>query len=98
MGLGVFGDDVVLVLGGAEPEQSSLERGDSLQAPGGVGEGLHQLLFEDAFGLELGEEFICEVMISVEILFGQDYRVAGQAVAQRVQRRSLFAGFGFEAS
>ena len=50
MGLWVFGDDAVLLLGEAESEQSTLERGDSVQAPGGVGEGLDQVLLEDAFG------------------------------------------------
>ena len=44
--------------------------------------------------LELGEEFICEVMVRVEVLLGQDDRVAGQAVAQRVQAGVLLAGFG----
>ena len=98
MGLGVFGDDVVLVLGGAEPEQSTLKRGDSLQAPGGVGEGLDQVFLEDADGFEVVEELIREVLVGDVILGGQDHCVACEAVAQRVQARTLFTGFGFGAS
>ena len=98
MGLGVFGDDAVLVLGEADSEQSTLERGDSVHAPGGIGEGLDQVLLEDAFGLEINEETISEGLIGDEILGGQDDGVAGQSVAHGVQARTLFAGFGFGAS
>ena len=46
LGLGMFGCDVVLVFGEAQGEQVIFERGDAVQSPGCVGEGLHQLLFE----------------------------------------------------
>ena len=78
--------------------QVIFERGDAVQAPRSVGEGLDELLFENAFRLEVVEERLCEALIGCEILRGEDYRVAGQAVSKSVQARTLFSGFGFRAS
>ena len=68
MGLGMFRDDFVIVLGEAESEQVIFERGDAVQSPGCVGEGLYELLLEDADGLEVVEELFREGLVGDEIL------------------------------
>src|SRR6266446_1196095 len=74
-----------------------LERGNTVEPPLGVGEGLDELLFEGADGLVVFEVSVGEVLVGDEILGGQDDGLAGEAVTIGVQGRSLFAGFGFGA-
>jgi len=73
------------------------ERGDAVESPRRVNEGLHELFLEDADGFEVVEELLCEVLVRVEILGGEDDRVAGQAMSHGVQARTLLVGFGFRA-
>ena len=47
--------------------------------------------FEEALGLELGVELGAVVFIGGEIVFGQNDRLAGEAVAESVERDSAFA-------
>ena len=59
---------------------------------------MHELLFEDADRFQVVEETFGEMLVGGEVLGGEDDGVAGEAVAERVERRSLFAGFGLGAS
>jgi hypothetical protein len=61
------------------------------QAPRCVGQGLHQLFLDHADGFEVDEETMREVLVSDQILGGQDDRVSGQSVSYGVQARTLFA-------
>jgi len=93
-GLGVTGGDAGFVFGDAEREEVGLEGGDAIEAPGGVGERLNQLLFEGAGGLEVIEEAVGVALVSGVVLCGQNDGVAGEAMAEGVQLRALFAGVG----
>src|SRR6266850_5227119 len=63
MGLGMFGADAVLVLIETESDQIMLERGNTVEAPRSVGEGLDELFFEGADGLEVVEERASEGLV-----------------------------------
>ena len=75
----------------AEHEQVVFERGDSVQAPGGVGESLDELGFGGAFGLVFGGEGAEVGVVGVVILIGHDDDVAGESVAEGVEGGALFA-------
>ena len=66
------------LLGEAVGEEAGFEGGDAIQAPCGVGEGLDELLFESAEGLEVGEEAL-EVELELGgVLGGQEGGAAGE--------------------
>src|SRR6266852_3642192 len=53
---GVFGIDMVGMLGEAQREEIVLQRGNAVESPGRVGEVLDELFFEDAARFQVVEE------------------------------------------
>jgi hypothetical protein len=90
----VSGVDVVGLFVDAERKEVSFESGDAIDTPGCVGEGLHELLFERALGLEIVEEALGVVCIGGVVLGGKDDDVAGESMAECVEGGALFAGRG----
>src|SRR5580700_7388716 len=82
---GGSGDGVGVALDG-EGEEIGFEHGDAVESPEGVGEGLDQVGF-GVYGFY--------VMVGVEVLVGQDDDLAGEAVAEGVERRAAFALLSF---
>ena len=78
----------------AEREEVGLDGGGAVHAPGGVDEGLDELGFGGVFGAVFSQEGFGVALIRGVVLGRQDNGLAGQAVAQRVERRALFTGFG----
>ena len=80
----------------AEHEQVVLERGDSVEPPGGVGESLDELGFSGAFGLVFRCEAAEVSVVGVVILVGHDDDMAGESVAEGVERGALltFGSYG----
>ncbi len=86
--------DVVRLLVDAEREQVGFEGGDAIEAPGSVGERLHELIFEGALGLEVVEEAAGVAFVGSVVFGGQDDDVAGESMAEGVEGGTLFAGRG----
>ena len=78
-------------------EDVGLEKGNALQAPGGVGEFLDEMSFGCRGGLVFVDELAAVLLVSDWILHGQDGGLGGQAVAKGVERGTLFAGAGARA-
>jgi hypothetical protein len=78
-------------MGDAEHEQVVLERGDSVEPPGGVGESLDELGFGGSFGLVFGGESAEVRVVGVVILVGHDDDVAGESVTEGVESGTLLA-------
>ena len=95
MRLGMFRGDAVRVLIEAEADQIMLERGNTVEPPRGVGEGLDELFFDDVDGFVAVEERAGEVLVSGEVLGWQDDGLAGQAVTVGVERRFAFCRLRF---
>ncbi len=85
-GAGFIGVDGIKMVLGGEGEESGLGGGNAVEAPGGVAELLDELFFERTFGLELVDEAFEVALVGGLVLGGQDDDVAGEAVAQSVQR------------
>jgi len=92
------GVDAAGVRGHAEGEEVGFQGHDAVQTPGCVGDGLDQLFFGGEFGLVFGEEFLDMELVGGEGLGGHDHGLAGEPMAERVQRRTVLAGFGARAS
>ena len=89
-GAGLLGEGV----GGTCGQEFGFEGGDAVEAPGGGGEGVDELFFESAEGLEVGEEAL-EVELELGgVLGGQEGGTAGEAMAEGVEGRAEFAGVG----
>ncbi len=73
------------------------ENGYTVHAPGAVGQRLDEIGFDCADGLEIVGEGFYVLLVGGEILVGHHYDLAGQAVAEGVLGRSLFAFAGFGA-
>src|SRR5260370_16741913 len=80
----VFGNNVIGVLGEAQGEEIVFQGRNAVQAPGGVGDGLHELFFDHAFRLQVVEETLGEALVGGEVLGGEDDGVAGEAVPNRL--------------
>ena len=83
-------------IGGAG-EQIGFEERNAIEAPGGIGELADELGFGGGFGLVLVTELAVMILISGEVLPGQEGGAAGESVGESVKRRTLFAGFGSRA-
>src|SRR5712692_1030258 len=62
VGLGVLGIDAVRVLCETQGEKVVLESGNTVEAPGSVGDGLHELFFDHASRLQVVEETLGEAL------------------------------------
>ncbi len=85
------------LVGGGKGQEVGFEGGDSVQAPGGVGEGLDQMGFGCAFGMVFVGEGLVVALVGSEVLGGHDDDLAGESVAEGVEGGSLFAGGCFGA-
>lgn len=83
-------------VGGAR-EQLGFEVWNSIEAPGGVGEFVNELGFGGRGGLVLVEKLLDVAREGGRVLGREDGGASGEAVAQGVKRRSLFAGVGARA-
>ena len=69
-----------------------LERGDSVEPPGGVGESLDELGFSGSFGLVcFGGEAAEVSVVGIVILVGHDDDMAGESVTEGVECGALLA-------
>src|SRR5262249_49516300 len=89
--LAFLGEDRLFGLGGLEGEQIVFEHAEAVEAPGGVGQSLHVLLFEDAAGAQFVFPAGDESAIGGEVFRGQDDALSGEAVAQGVIAGTLLA-------
>jgi hypothetical protein len=80
-------------IGGAI-QQVGFEERDAVETPGGVGELVDELGFGCCGGLVFVEELATMGFIRGWVFRGQDGGAGRQAMAQRVERRTLLAGFG----
>ena len=80
--------------GGGTGEHFGFEPWDAVETPGGVDEFLDELRFGGSSGLVFIEEAAAMVFIGGGVFGGQNGRGGGEAVAQGVERRALFAGVG----
>ena len=71
--------------GYAEAEEVGFHGGYAVQAPGGVGQGLDQVLFGGADGTVCLRVRSQAPLVGCEVLAGHDYDLAGEAVAECVQ-------------
>ena len=78
-------------------EDVSFEERDAAEAPGGVGEFLDEMSFGCRGGLIFFEELPAVLVEGVAIFRWQKGAAGGQAMAERVARRTLFAGIGARA-
>ena len=69
---------------GAVCEEIGLEDSDPVEAPGGVGEDLDEVLLVRAEGAEVLLKRSQVLAILFEVFAGQDYELAGESMAQRV--------------
>jgi hypothetical protein len=75
-------------------EKGGFERGDAVDAPGGVGEFLGQLGLGGSGGLVFVEEAAAVELVGGGVLSGEDGRAAGESVGEGILRRTLFASGG----
>ena len=75
-------------------EQIGFEQRDAIEAPGGVGDFVDQLRLGGGGGLVLIEKLLDVALVGFGALRGQDGGAGSEAMAQRVERRTLLAGFG----
>ena len=88
--------DLGLGVGGLG-EQLGFEERDAVEAPGGVGHFVDQLSLGGIGGLAVIEKLLDVALVGFGVLGGQDGGAGGEAVAESVLRRALFAGFGARA-
>jgi hypothetical protein len=79
----------------AQSKEIVFERRDAVDAPGGVGEGLHQVGFAGAAGVVFVAEGVAVGAVGVEVFAGEDDDLAGESVAEGVERGALLASGGF---
>ena len=78
-------------------EQLGFEEWDAVEAPSGVGDFVDELSLGLGGGLVLIEKLLDVALVGVGVLTGQDGGAGGEAVAEGVLRRALFARFGARA-
>jgi len=89
---GLFGGRV-----GGAVEQIGFEARDAVDAPGSVGEFLNEVGFSGGGGFEVVVKLAAVVLVGGCVFGGEDRGLSGKAVAQSVERRTLFAGIGARA-
>ncbi len=82
---------------GALGKQLGFEEWDAVEAPGGVGDFVDELSLGGGGGLILIEKLLDVALVGFGVLGGQDGGAGSETVAQRVERRTLLAGFGARA-
>ena len=75
-------------------QQFGFEEGDAVEAPGGVGDFVDQLSLGGGAGLVLVEKLLDVALVGFGVLGRQDGGAGSETMAQRVERRTLLAGFG----
>jgi len=80
-----------ILMDDADGEQIGFDRGDAVESPGGVGEGLDEVSFGGAFGLVFGREGAEVSFVGFVILGGHDDDLAGEAVTESVEGGASFA-------
>ena len=75
-------------------KQIGFEEWNAVEAPGGVGDFVDQLGLGGGGGLILVEKLLDVALVGFGVLGGQDSGLGGETVAQRVEGRTLLAGFG----
>ena len=76
-------------------QELGFDEGEAIETPFGGDDFVHQVEFDEAGGLELLEVTIQEALKLCRVFRGEDEGLTGEAMAERVLRRALFAGFGF---
>jgi hypothetical protein len=82
---------------GGAGEDVGFEERDAVEAPGGVGDFGDELRFGGRGGLVLVEKAAAMGVVGGRVLRREDGGGGGEAVAQGVERRTLFAGGGSRA-
>jgi hypothetical protein len=90
----VSGVDLFGLFVDAEGKKISFEGGNTVDTPRCIGEGLDQLLFEGAFGLEIVKEALGVGLVGGVVFRREDDDVAGESMAEGVEGGALFAGGG----
>ncbi len=85
--------DLGLGVGGLG-EQIGFEEWDAVETPGRIGNFVDQLSFRGVGRGVLGEKLLELALVGFGVLRGQDGGAGGEAVAESVLRRALFAGVG----
>ena len=88
---------LLLDVGDGVGQELRLDEGEAIEAPFGGDDFVDEVEFDGAGGLELLDVGIEEALKIGGVFGGQDDGLAGEAVAERVLRRALLAGFGFGA-
>ncbi len=78
-------------------KQLGFEEWDAVEAPGGVGDFVDQLSLGGGGGGVLIEKLLDVALVGFGVLGGQDSGLGSETVAQRVEGRTLLAGFGARA-
>src|ERR1019366_9591049 len=84
--------DFALLAEVAERQHAVFDGANPVQSPLGVNDGLGVRALGEGFGGEIDEKFGGELLVSGEILGGEDYDARGEAVAQSVQTGGLLPG------
>lgn len=85
-------DDVIgLAFEVAHGEDVGFASGGAFEAPLSVADGLGEHVFDGALRHEVFVERFAKFEVAPGIFIGQDYGLAGETVANRIERRFLFA-------
>ncbi len=97
-GEGLVGERIVSEFAGvsfdAQGEDIVFDGFDAVEAPVVVGDAVGELDFEEAFGVEFGEEGGVVLVVGIAVFFGQEGGLAGETVAEAVEAGPGFAGRG----
>ena len=74
-------------------EDVGFEERDAVEAPGGVGQFVHELGFGARLRIIFGEELAAVLLVGGRIFGGEDGGAGRESVSEGVERRTLFAGF-----
>jgi hypothetical protein len=74
-----------------EAQEIRFHGSDAVDAPGELGEGADEVEFADRVGVVVVEEGLEVDLVEFVVLAGDDGELAGESVAEGVQRRFLFA-------
>ena len=73
-------------------EQIGFIGAGTVQTPGAVGQGLGELHFENAFGLEIIEKALAKARICYEIMLRRHDGLAAEGMPHGIEARDVFAG------
>ena len=75
-------------------EEIGFEKGDTLEAPGGVGQFVNECDFSGSGGAVFLDELAAVLLVYGRIFGREDGGAAGQSVSKGIERGTLLAGFG----